>query len=77
MARCGGGSGTRAAAVRVRLSPSYLSRPPPDAHVRRAPPCPRPRRIRAMSPYRRFIYVIVNLYDYSSKSVGRSPKMSQ
>ncbi|CAH2042482.1 unnamed protein product, partial [Iphiclides podalirius] len=34
MARSGGGAG--AAAVRVRLSPPYLSRPPPDAHARRS-----------------------------------------
>lgn len=33
----GGRASTAAAAVlRVRLSPPYLSRPPPDAHVRRA-----------------------------------------
>lgn len=66
----------RAAVVRVRLSPPYLSRPPPDAHARRAPP-PVPRRVRAMPTLRQQIYVHTYLYFFQIRSVGRSPEMRQ
>ncbi|CAG9563921.1 unnamed protein product [Danaus chrysippus] len=64
MARYGGGA-EEPAAVRVRLSPSYLSRPPPgpDAHDPSAPHRLNSYRDRAMSPYTRALPVVWCMRD--------------
>lgn len=70
------GGRRRAAVVRVRLSPPYLSRPPPDAHATPALR-PRPCRARAMSPFRQHTSVPGYNYGYCFSSVGHSPEISQ
>lgn len=76
MARYGGGA-EEPAALRVRLSPSYLSRPPPgpDAHDPSAPHRLNSYRDRAMSPYTRHTYVFE--YLFSSFVNGHSPERLQ